>query len=95
MGAISTHAPGSASEQVRGLILFGALALAVPAAAPWMKISEAMDYIFAIKPRRSFSTHEMLLSRAGKDLSNERFQNVTKLGGGEFFALEPGDSIDL
>ena len=33
MGAISTHAPGSASEQVRGLILFGALALAVPAAA--------------------------------------------------------------
>ncbi|WP_104178094.1 MBL fold metallo-hydrolase [Cryobacterium sp. Y50] len=69
--------------------------LAVPAAAPWMKISEAMDYIFAIKPRRSFSTHEMLLSRAGKDLSNVRFQNVTELGGGEFFALEPGDSIDL
>jgi L-ascorbate metabolism protein UlaG (beta-lactamase superfamily) len=69
--------------------------LAVPAAAPWMKMSEAMDYIFAIKPKRSFSTHEMLLSRAGKELSNARFQNVTELGGGEFFALEPGDSLDL
>jgi L-ascorbate metabolism protein UlaG (beta-lactamase superfamily) len=69
--------------------------LAVPAAAPWMKISEAMDYISAIKPKRSFSTHEMLLSRAGKDLSNARFKTVTELGGGEFFALEPGDSIDL
>ena len=69
--------------------------LAVPAAAPWMKISEAMDYIFAIKPKRSFPTHEMLLSRAGKDLSNARFQNVTELSGGEFFPLEPGDSLDL
>ena len=69
--------------------------LAVPAAAPWMKISEAMDFIFAIKPKRSFPTHEMLLSRAGKDLSNARFQNVTQLSGGEFFPLEPGDSLDL
>ena len=69
--------------------------LAVPAAAPWMKISEAMDFIDAIKPKRSFPTHEMLLSRAGKDLSNARFQNVTHLNGGEFFPLEPGDSLDL
>jgi hypothetical protein len=37
----------------------------------------------------------MLLSRAGKDLSNARFQNVTQLSGGEFFPLEPGDSLDL
>ena len=69
--------------------------LAVPAAAPWMKISEAMDYVLAVQPKRSFTTHEMLLSRAGKDLSNARIQGVTEQGGGEFFALEPGDSLDL
>lgn len=69
--------------------------LAVPAAAPWMKISEAMDYVLAVKPKRSFPTHEMLLSRAGKELSNARIQSVTEHGGGEFFALEPGDSLDL
>ena len=69
--------------------------LAVPAAAPWMKISEAMDYVLALKPRRSFPTHEMLLSRAGKELSNARIQGVTEQGDGEFFALEPGDSLDL
>ncbi|MBG6212259.1 MAG: MBL fold metallo-hydrolase [Cryobacterium sp.] len=69
--------------------------LAVPAAAPWMKISEAMDYVLAVKPKRSFPTHEMLLSRAGKDLSNARIRNVTEQGGGEFFPLEPGDSLDL
>ncbi|WP_105035695.1 MBL fold metallo-hydrolase [Cryobacterium aureum] len=69
--------------------------LAVPAAAPWMKMSEAMDFIVAIKPKRSFPTHEMLLSRAGKELSNSRYESVTKLGGGEFFPLEPGDTLDL
>jgi L-ascorbate metabolism protein UlaG (beta-lactamase superfamily) len=69
--------------------------LAVPAAAPWMKISEAIDYVLALKPRRSFPTHEMLLSRAGKDLSNARIQAATEQAGGEFFPLEPSESLDL
>ncbi|MEY9953908.1 MBL fold metallo-hydrolase [Leifsonia sp. EB34] len=70
-------------------------ALAVPAAAPWMKVAEAMDYVLATKPKRSFPTHEMLLSRAGKDLSNARIAWATEQNGGEFFALEPGDTLDL
>lgn len=69
--------------------------LAVPASAPWLKISEVMDYVMAIKPRRSFPTHEMLLSVAGKTMSNARIQGATENGGGEFFALEPGDTLDL
>jgi L-ascorbate metabolism protein UlaG (beta-lactamase superfamily) len=69
--------------------------LAAPAAAPWMKISEAMDYVMAVAPRRAFPTHEMLLSRAGKDLSNTRLRWAVEQGGGEFLALEPGDSIDV
>ena len=63
--------------------------LAAPAAAPWMKISEA------IAPRRAFPTHEMLLSRAGKTLSNTRLAWATEQGGGTFVALEPGDTIDF
>lgn len=69
--------------------------LAVPAGAPWLKISEVMDYVMAVKPRRSFPTHEMLLSVAGKTISNARIQGATEDGGGEFFALEPGDTLDL
>lgn len=69
--------------------------LAVPAAAPWMKVAETMDYVLATKPKRSFPTHEMLLSRAGKDLSNSRIAWATEQNGGEFFALEPGDTLDL
>ena len=69
--------------------------LAVPAGAPWMKISEAMDYVLAVKPRRSFPTHEMGLSVVGKGLSNQRIQQVTEVNGGQFFPLEPNASIDL
>ncbi|WP_349899394.1 MBL fold metallo-hydrolase [Parafrigoribacterium soli] len=69
--------------------------LAVPAGAPWLKISETMDYVEAVKPRRSFPTHEMVLSVAGKTMSNARIGDATKLGGGEFFPLEPNDTLDL
>lgn len=69
--------------------------LAVPSGAPWLKIGEVMDFVAAVKPRRSFPTHEMLLSVSGKSLSNSRIQGATEGGGGEFFALEPGDTLDL
>jgi L-ascorbate metabolism protein UlaG (beta-lactamase superfamily) len=69
--------------------------LAVPAGAPWLKISEVMDYVLALKPRRTFPTHEMGLSRGGKELSNARIKWATEQNGGEFFPLEPNESLDL
>ena len=69
--------------------------LAVPSGAPWLKIAESMDYAIAIAPKRSFPTHEMTLSVAGKSMSNGRIEAATRAGGGEFFALEPGDTLDL
>jgi L-ascorbate metabolism protein UlaG (beta-lactamase superfamily) len=69
--------------------------LAVPANAPWLKISEVIDYVLAIKPRRSFPTHEMLLSQAGKDLSYTRIRFATEQNGGAFFPLAPNESLDL
>lgn len=69
-------------------------ALAVPSSAPWLKIGEAMDYVLAVKPKHAFATHEMVNSEIGKQMANARIQSVTEQGGGEFHALEPGDSID-
>lgn len=69
--------------------------LAAPAGAPWMKMSEAMDYVIAVAPKRAFPTHEMLLSQAGKALSNARLGWAAEQGGGEYLPLEPGDSIDF
>ncbi|MEJ3404170.1 MBL fold metallo-hydrolase [Rathayibacter sp. YIM 133350] len=70
-------------------------ALAVPAGAPWMKVGDAIDYVLAVAPKRAFPVHEMVLSRAGKDLSNTRLQWAVEQGGGHYDALEPGDSIQL
>ncbi len=69
--------------------------LAVPAGAPWLKISEVIDYVDAIAPKRSFPTHEMVLSVAGKGMANDRIKATTEEHGGTFFPLEPGDTIDL
>ena len=69
--------------------------LAAPAGAPWMKIGEAMDYVVQLAPKRAFPTHEMLLSTAGKAISNARLGWAAEQGGGEYLPLEPGDTIDL
>lgn len=69
--------------------------LAAPIGAPWLKISDSMDYVLAVKPKRSFPTHEMTLSKAGKTMAGDRIKWATEQNGGEYFALEPGDSLDV
>lgn len=69
--------------------------LAVPASAPWLKVGEVIDYVLAVKPRRSFPTHEMVNSVAGKTMANARIGWATEQNGGEFFALGPGDTLDI
>jgi L-ascorbate metabolism protein UlaG (beta-lactamase superfamily) len=69
--------------------------LAVPSSAPWLKIGEVMDYVAAAKPVRSFPTHEMINSAAGKGMANGRIDALTQAGGGEFFPLEPGESLTV
>ncbi|QAY73758.1 MBL fold metallo-hydrolase [Agromyces protaetiae] len=69
--------------------------LAAPASAPWMKISEVIDYVLALAPCRAFPTHEMLLSPAGLALSDARIGWAVGQSGGEYLALRPGDSIEI
>ncbi|GAA3590065.1 MBL fold metallo-hydrolase [Klugiella xanthotipulae] len=69
--------------------------LAVPAGAPWLTIGAVMDYVVAVAPRRSFPTHEMGLSRWGKDLAADRIRWATEAGGGQYLPLEPFDSYEI
>lgn len=46
--------------------------LALPVAAPWLKISEAMDFLTQIRPRLAFPTHDAVLSQIGKELVDGR-----------------------
>jgi hypothetical protein len=69
--------------------------LAAPVGAPWLKIGDAMDFVLAVKPRRVFGTHDMTLSVAGRDMGLARLRWAVEQNGGEFIALEPGDSTEL
>jgi L-ascorbate metabolism protein UlaG (beta-lactamase superfamily) len=69
--------------------------LAVPSGAPWLKIGEVIDYVTAVAPKRSFPVHEMGLSVAGKGMANGRIEAATREGGGAFFPLQPGESLDI
>jgi L-ascorbate metabolism protein UlaG (beta-lactamase superfamily) len=69
--------------------------LAAPVGAPWLKIGEAMDYVLAVAPRRAFYVHDMTLSVAGKSMASARLKWATEQGGGDYFELEPGGSLDV
>lgn len=40
--------------------------LAVPAVAPWSKLSETVDYVRAVRPRFAFPIHDGILTTAGR-----------------------------
>ncbi len=69
--------------------------LAAPLGAPWLKIGDAMDFVLAVAPRQAFGTHDMTLSRIGKDMARARLQWATEQDGGEFLLLDPGESTDI
>lgn len=50
--------------------------LALPVAAPWLKIGEAMDFLIAIRPRLAFPTHDAILSENGKSLVDRMLGTV-------------------
>lgn len=62
--------------------------LAIPAGAPWMKISEAMEFLVAVNPRFAFPTHDAILSESGKELSDQWIGGIANTSGTEYKRLE-------
>lgn len=69
--------------------------LACPTSAPWLKISDVMDFVAAIKPKSCFATHNVHLSDIGHDLNNARVKQVVEAAGGTFTFLQPGQSLTV
>ncbi|MFG2333106.1 MBL fold metallo-hydrolase [Streptomyces sp. NPDC048604] len=66
--------------------------LLLPVMAPWSKISEVIDYVRELKPRRAFDVHDALLT----DLARPIYDNqIGALGGAEHGRLAPGESAEL
>jgi hypothetical protein len=69
--------------------------LACPTSAPWLKISEVMDFVAAVKPRKCFATHNVHLSEIGHELNNSRVKQAVEAGGGVFEYVLPGNSLSI
>jgi L-ascorbate metabolism protein UlaG (beta-lactamase superfamily) len=69
--------------------------LALPAAAPWLKISESMDYVMAVKPQVAIPVHDAILSDAGKQVHDGMITSVTEKSGTEYKRLASGEQFEI
>jgi L-ascorbate metabolism protein UlaG (beta-lactamase superfamily) len=51
--------------------------LAAPAAAPWMKIAEAIDYLRAVAPARAVPIHQGVVAPEARGIYYSRFTEMT------------------
>ncbi len=49
-------------------------ALALPAAAPWMKVSEAIEFLTQVKPTMAFPVHDAILSEEGREIYDRLYR---------------------
>ena len=65
--------------------------LLLPASAPWLKLSEMIDYARTVAPRRGYTIHDGLFSETGLTVLG----NFLGMAGEQFAQLENGARIDL
>jgi L-ascorbate metabolism protein UlaG (beta-lactamase superfamily) len=51
--------------------------LATPAAAPWMKVSEAVDYLRAVSPARAVPIHQGIIAPDARGIYYGRLSEMT------------------
>ncbi|KAB1140000.1 MBL fold metallo-hydrolase [Streptomyces luteolifulvus] len=66
--------------------------LMLPVHAPWNKISEVIDYVREVKPRRAYDIHDALLTDLARPIYDRQ---IGGLGGTEHLRLAPGTSAQL
>lgn len=67
--------------------------LLLPASAPWLKISEVMNFLSTIKPRLAIPTHDAILSIEGQEIADRLLGNTAEGIGCEYKRLETAIEI--
>jgi len=68
--------------------------LAAPVGAPWLKVSEMMDYVLAVGPRLAYPVHEATLSDVGYGMHTGRLREAVEPSGA-LVVLRPGESLTI
>ncbi|WP_049556794.1 MBL fold metallo-hydrolase [Nonomuraea sp. SBT364] len=69
--------------------------LLVPTNAPWMKLSEMVDYLRTVRPARAFSTHDGLLNDFGLGLVDNYLRLESDVQKADMRRLKVGESVTL
>ena len=64
--------------------------LALPVSAPWMKLSEAIDYALTLKPDHVFPVHDFILSDAGLAVTYRMTDTILSQNNVTFHPIEIG-----
>ncbi|SDC88664.1 MBL fold metallo-hydrolase [Actinokineospora iranica] len=68
--------------------------LGLPTGAPWLKLSEAVEFFRAVAPRVAVPIHERTLSAAGIGVTHQRFHDLAPKGA-TVNVLPKGETVDL
>ncbi|MCG5431303.1 MBL fold metallo-hydrolase [Mycobacterium sp. MYCO198283] len=66
--------------------------LALPAAAPWMRISEAVEYLRGVNPRAAVPIHQGIVAPEARGIYYSRF---TEMGRAQFRVLDEENGTEL
>ncbi len=69
--------------------------LAAPASAPWLRVTEATEYIKDIKASKVFPIHNALLSEIGESIHYRILSEAAQSVGSEWQVLKPGESLEI
>lgn len=67
--------------------------LALPTAAPWMKMSEAFDFLTELEPEIVFPTHDAISSSAGKQLADSMTSMFAEKVGARY--VRPTEPLEI
>jgi L-ascorbate metabolism protein UlaG (beta-lactamase superfamily) len=68
--------------------------LALPIGAPWLKASEAIEFMKAIGARLTFPTHDATLSTTGKGVYDRVIGNFAEAAGTQYVRID-GQTIEI
>ncbi|NEA15817.1 MBL fold metallo-hydrolase [Streptomyces halstedii] len=66
--------------------------LMLPVMAPWNKISEVIDYVREVAPRRAIDVHDALLTDLARPIYDRQ---IGELGGADHGRMTPGEATRL
>ena len=69
--------------------------LAVPAGAPWLKVSEAIEYLRQVRPLVAVPVHEKVLSAVGMAIHYRQLEQLGAGDGTTFQVLDDGKPVEL